>query len=333
MDDFISLTLLSLAMLVGSYVAGSVPLVLTLSEKRLRLITSLGAGLLIGTALAVIIPEGVHALYTDHGDEHSHENRLSENDQVQETNIAAKPDIYKIADMQKKLSEENDHHHAELHSYIGIALCTGFVFMLLIDQLGGSHAHGGTSDGSSKRGVTATIGLVVHAAADGIAMGAAANSSNSEVAMLVFIAIMLHKAPAAFGLASFLLHEGYQRNKIRRHLLIFSLAAPVMALVTYAGLSRRHKQLLSSINGTGIALLFSAGTFLYVATVHVLKELTERHGHESPNAAAASGIEAATTTTETTSQTSDRLSKEDLTALILGIVFPMIISIYHQHEH
>ena len=83
--------------------------------------------------------------------------------------------------MQKKLSEENDHHHAELHSYIGIALCTGFVFMLLIDQLGGSHAHGGTSgesfqisphsyfdieslDGSSKRGVTATIGLVVHAA-------------------------------------------------------------------------------------------------------------------------------------------------------------------------
>ena len=33
------------------------------------MISTLGAGLLVGTALAVIIPEGVHALYEaeDHG--------------------------------------------------------------------------------------------------------------------------------------------------------------------------------------------------------------------------------------------------------------------------
>lgn len=30
----------------------------------MRYVTVLGAGLLVGTALAVIIPEGVHALYT-----------------------------------------------------------------------------------------------------------------------------------------------------------------------------------------------------------------------------------------------------------------------------
>ena len=42
-------------------------------QKRLRMVSVLGAGLLVGTALAVIIPEGVHALYEqthDHG--HSH---------------------------------------------------------------------------------------------------------------------------------------------------------------------------------------------------------------------------------------------------------------------
>jgi len=40
----------------------------TLQEK-LRLVTVLGAGLLVGTALAVIIPEGVHTLYTtEHGE-------------------------------------------------------------------------------------------------------------------------------------------------------------------------------------------------------------------------------------------------------------------------
>ena len=32
-------------------------------QEKLKLITVLGAGLLVGTALAVIIPEGVHTLY------------------------------------------------------------------------------------------------------------------------------------------------------------------------------------------------------------------------------------------------------------------------------
>jgi solute carrier family 39 (zinc transporter), member 9 len=31
----------------------------------MRYVTVLGAGLLVGTALAVIIPEGVHALYLE----------------------------------------------------------------------------------------------------------------------------------------------------------------------------------------------------------------------------------------------------------------------------
>lgn len=34
-------------------------------QERLKLVTVLGAGLLCGTALAVIVPEGVHALYED----------------------------------------------------------------------------------------------------------------------------------------------------------------------------------------------------------------------------------------------------------------------------
>ena len=43
---------------------------------------------------------------------------------------------------------------------------------------------------------TTTLGLVVHAAADGIAMGAAAATRQVDVEMIVFLAIMLHKAPA-----------------------------------------------------------------------------------------------------------------------------------------
>lgn len=81
--------------------------------------------------------------------------------------------------------------------------------------------------------MTATLGLVVHAAADGIALGAAAASTQTEVEMIVFIAIMLHKAPAAFGLVTILLHHGLDKKRIRRHLLVFSMAAPIGALLTF----------------------------------------------------------------------------------------------------
>jgi len=81
--------------------------------------------------------------------------------------------------------------------------------------------------------MTATLGLVVHAAADGIALGAAAASTQTEVEMIVFIAIMLHKAPAAFGLVTILLHHGLDKKRIRRHLLVFSMAAPLGALLTF----------------------------------------------------------------------------------------------------
>lgn len=42
---------------------------------------------------------------------------------------------------------EHEHHHShgdELHTYIGVTLVLGFIFMLLVDQLsGGMHAHAG----------------------------------------------------------------------------------------------------------------------------------------------------------------------------------------------
>lgn len=47
--------------------------------------------------------------------------------------------------------------------------------------------------------------------ADGIALGAAATTSHTDVEFIVFLAIMLHKAPAAFGLVTFLLHAGLER--------------------------------------------------------------------------------------------------------------------------
>uniref|UniRef100_A0A8D2CV02 Zinc transporter ZIP9 n=1 Tax=Sciurus vulgaris TaxID=55149 RepID=A0A8D2CV02_SCIVU len=283
MDDFISISLLSLAMLVGCYVAGIIPLAVNFSEERLKLVTVLGAGLLCGTALAVIVPEGVHALYEDILEGKHH--------QASETQNVIASDK---AEMSAVREHEHSHNHTQLHAYIGVSLVLGFVFMLLVDQIGSSHVH--ASD------------------ADGVALGAAASTSQTSVQLIVFVAIMLHKAPAAFGLVSFLMHAGLERNRIRKHLLVFALAAPVMSMVTYLGLSKSSKEALSEVNATGVAMLFSAGTFLYVATVHVLPEVGGMGHSHKPDATGGRG-----------------LSRLEVAALVLGCLIPLILSVGHQH--
>lgn len=155
----------------------------------------------------------------------------------------------------------------------------------------GHHHHVMRADASS---VSTVVGLVAHSIADGISLGAsslptipalapaslASSSAGSSLQLVVFIAIMLHKAPTAFALASLLASSpANSRTFIRRALVLFSFAAPLGALATYAILS-----LLGGGSGdgrtdtewyTGLALVFSGGTFLFVAT-HALREQEKR---------------------------------------------------------
>lgn len=159
----------------------------------MRYVTVLGAGLLVGTALAVIIPEGVNALYmneieTSH--EHTHSVHSGPTESVQTIS-------------QKTNEQKETHEHKDMHSAIGVTLVLGFVFMLIVDNCSSKifHHHGSQVVDSSgsviinkpKATWTATLGLVVHAAADGIALGAASATSRFNVELIVFMAIILHK--------------------------------------------------------------------------------------------------------------------------------------------
>lgn len=295
MDGTWVLILLALVMLVGSYVAGSIPLNVSMSEDKLQKVTVFGAGLLVGTALAVIIPEGVRSLFS--------ERSLPT---VVTKDFTAEPPI---------------HDDDDLHSVIGISLVLGFVFMLLIDQMS---ARFNDQSNPVEKNVTATVGLVVHAAADGIALGAAATTSHADVELIVFLAIMLHKAPAAFGLVTFLLHAGLERNRIRKHLLIFSCAAPLLALLTYFGIGNESKQTLSDVNATGIAMLFSAGTFLYVATVHVLPELTHHpQSHTHTLLPMQDGV--------SSKKGFGGLLLSEMIILTVGALLPLLLTMGHKH--
>ncbi|RCN40070.1 metal cation transporter, ZIP family [Ancylostoma caninum] len=340
------LTVLSGSMFIGSYFAGSIPMMVNLSESKMRMVSIFGAGLLLGTALSVIIPEGVESLYSAHSERAHPEfhgiNNPAKAKAILENVNGAKDEPPRIIpkDLAEKIDAANqgnpasrkkretqtqvkvvssgdngnftnrmkreqpqpasgvdsggpDHEHAgnanhedshyghSAHKQIGYSLVFGFIFMLLVDQI--SNATGARNDrsGRNRMGISATIGLVVHAAADGIALGSASTTNKSDVQLIVFVAIMLHKAPAAFGLVSFLLMEGIDARNARKHLLVFACAAPFAAVITFIILqSIGSESISSSESSTGILMLFSAGTFLFVATVHVLPELTN-HGKTS----------------------------------------------------
>lgn len=275
LNAFIWLLLLCVAMLVASFVAGCIPLSTKLSDAKLNFLTSLSVGLLISTSLVVIIPEGVETLY----------NNVDPN--------AVKSPAH--------------------HSAVGMSLLFGFAVMFVIDQLSSMHVHAtpkrtaaeiDTLDSTIHKEtlVTPTIGLIVHAAADGIALGASA--THPQLSMVVFFAIMLHKAPSSFALTTVLLSEGLSRTTVRRHLLFFSMSAPAGAISTYLLL-----QLFSVDNSwnleywTGILLLFSGGTFLYVA-MHAIQEL---QSHTS------------------------KVDYHQLGSILVGMLIPFVLNFNHSH--
>jgi len=315
------------------------PLSISLSQSQLRLLSSIGVGILVGTSLIVIIPEGIEAIATT-GASHSHGTRelhglrprweavglpgrsvgrpaaLPVSVQLREPaeDDALNPfsaslhyvrapedsNANKDSGSEAKKPEEKKAHGGgpELPTFfIGFALMSGFVLMFLIDRLPrhateqfqaapttrhisldnlASSSVSGEEESESflgslaptpkqSRSLATTTGLVIHAAADGIAMGASATTEDMKLGLIIFVAIMIHKAPAAFGLTSVLLKQGLSKRAARGHLIVFSLAAPFGALTTYIIVSLLGGGNMDGPSGqwwTGMLLLFSGGTFL-----------------------------------------------------------------------
>uniref|UniRef100_UPI0037E9451D zinc transporter ZIP9 isoform X1 n=1 Tax=Semicossyphus pulcher TaxID=241346 RepID=UPI0037E9451D len=290
MEGGLTITFISVAMFLGCFLLGFIPLLFRLSEKSLQFVSILGAGLLCGTALAIVIPEGVGLLEESW--------RASSSDVSSGLNTSVK-------------NVTSTERGPPPRFFIGVALTFGFTLMFVVDQIGSfcsmrgkladflSQLQNSTSvfvfittmclisDQTTRLhnsvGITATLGLVIHAAADGFALGAAVATGQVSVQVIVFFAVILHKAPAAFGLVSFLMHAGLEKKYIQGHLLAFSAAAPVVAIATYFILHASGSSSQNQLSATGIGMLFSAGTFLYVATVHVLPEISSSRTGQHPN--------------------------------------------------
>ncbi len=239
MPEALELLIVCLVTFLGAIAMGAIPFTKSAQSflAKLEDMTGLAAGFLIGAAMLVAIPEGIELL--------SHAT-----------------DIH--------LHEEMDYFS------VGLALMLGFIFMMVLEAFGFGHDiheehhdhavdHGHDHINHPNKSVMpAIVGLTVHAFIDGMVIGAAMAEGSAALTFTMVLVIMMHKFPAAFSISAFSLHERHNRSRSKLDLLIFAAATPV-AICLFWGLFLDVSPVVR-----GLALLFSAGTFLYIATVDVL---------------------------------------------------------------
>ena len=302
-------------------------------QKRLKMITAIASGIIIASALLVVVPEGfelatgeghdehgddaiggevaivllehgageidaetaieeIEALFGDHeehGEEEEHseseedEESLSEEimhviEEVEDGDIDAATGLAEIETLVLEHGHEEEEHEETPVAVYGLAILLGFLLMLLLEASGAGHAvheehhdhtkeHGHAHVHHHKVGWTLVAGLSLHAAADGLAIGAAIASGESALTSAVIAAVLIHKAPAAFSLGVFSMHERENESQSIKDVVLFSVATPLALIVSYLALADIESATI------GLVMLFSAGSFLYVATVDTLPDI------------------------------------------------------------
>ena len=248
---------------LASFIGGAVPMWFRLDRwhRLLETLTSVSAGFLVAAACLIVIPEGFERF--------SHKAALS------------------VAEETTHEHEEPNHASARTGGFLnsptlaGLAILAGFLMMLITESLGfghdiheehhdhsGGHVHHPASEGK-RLAATVVIGLTIHAIADGMAIGAGLATGSHVLTGSLVMTLLTHKVPAAFSLTLFSQHAHGNRRRTWIDLAVFSMATPLAVLGTWAILGGLSDQVL------GMVLLFSAGTFIYVATIDVLPNVLQ----------------------------------------------------------
>ena len=115
---------------------------------------------------------------------------------------------------------------------------------------------------------TAAGGLCIHTFFDGVSIASAFYVS-PKVGLLVFIAILLHKMPEGFTVASIMLASGRSPQKAL-------IATAAIGAATLAGVIAVAVLDARMTDAVGYALPFSAGVTLYVAASDLIPEVNHK---------------------------------------------------------
>lgn len=152
-------------------------------------------------------------------------------------------------------------------------LLAGYLIIQLFEHTIAPHFHFGaeTHPESFMRpsaAYTAVGGLWIHTFFDGVSI-AAAFLVNFRVGLLVFIAILLHKMPEGFTVASIMLASG----RSTRTALIATIAIGAATLAGVVAVALLNTKMSGAV---GYALPFSAGVTLYVAASDLIPEVNHK---------------------------------------------------------
>lgn len=151
-----------------------------------------------------------------------------------------------------------------------ILIMAGYCVVHLLEHTISGHFHFGEEthrhDVSHRTGYSVLIGLAVHALFDGVAIGSGFVLSN-WLGWLIFLAILLHKAPEGFTMASVMLASGRSRQAA------FS-SAVVLAFATMAGVLIMEM----APHWLAYGLPVSAGVALYVGASDLVPEVNREPG-------------------------------------------------------
>jgi len=158
----------------------------------------------------------------------------------------------------------------KLTTWAPILVLAGYLLVHLFEHTVAAHFHFGEETHPEqlgpKAGASALLGLWVHSFFDGLSIGSGF-VIDPALGLLLFAAIILHKAPEGFTMASVVLAAGGGRTRA----LVAAAAVGAASLV--GGLA------IFVVRGiVGEALALSAGVTLYVAASDLVPEVNKDEG-------------------------------------------------------
>ncbi|MGD9644087.1 MAG: ZIP family transporter [Pirellulales bacterium] len=310
MSSYVLLACYSLLVLLASLAGGWIPLVVRLTHQRMQLAISFVAGAMLGVGLLHMVP---HALV-----------ELGSIDRVMLWALAGFIAMFfierffafhhhDVPDDAPAHGHVHAHEHTHGHDH-GHAHGQGHAHdhHLGHDRAAtvGHAAHASESPHAIGESAQATeapqphdlverqqplswggaaIGLTLHSLADGVALAASVEAERqlsgpvAWAGLATFVVVFLHKPFDSMTIGTLMAVGGSSRRS--RHLVnaLFALAIPVGAGLFYLGASSSSTGMQTVI---GVALAFSAGTFLCISSSDLLPEL-QFHDHDRVKLSAA----------------------------------------------
>ena len=264
MSTWLLLLVYCTLILLASLVGGLIPLKLRMTHRRMQLLVSLVAGVMLGVGLLHMLP---HALIEAPG-------------QTEVILMLVLAGILTIFFIERffcfhhhdapniaptNSQDVKEHNHGHEHSH--------------------ARAQDDVEDISHEahhmNWIGAATGLVLHTLIAGIALAASveAGSQGDNLIALAgfgtFFVIFLHKPFDAMTITTLMAVGSWRRSTIHLVNALFALVIPLGVALFYLGLS----QVGENINLVAYALAFSAGTFLSISLSDLLPEL-QFHAHD-----------------------------------------------------